>query len=275
MKSTPMMRMAKQPKAMRKSLPSIKPRLIHMSPAACRLALCLGGLLVSAACHTGVPHSPAKMGEKELDQHVAQRFALILCLPEGDARKLLTHSRVTSESGLSLSSATPVSADGFFLTNAHSVKQMQEGYACTIFYSPGKDARKGLARLWWVDEGADLALLKAPFETPHFYQWTPLGSWLAERTPVRHGGASTGPMGQVGALLQSVPGRGGRRPLRHSLRLQPGDSGGPLVALSGELVAVNQAVGYMGVMDTQFFTESRAVRPDPAKLAELMRRGSP
>lgn len=246
-----------------------------MSPAACRLALCLSGLLLGTGCQVGASYTPSKLAAAELDRHLGQRFTLILCLPEKDARKLLNESRVSSKGDLSLSSATPVSADGFFLTNAHSVLQMREGHACAVFYSPGKQAQRGLARLVWLDEAADLALLKAPFETPHFYRWTPETSLLPQGTAVRHGGASTGPMSQVGTLLQAVPGKGSRSPLRHSLRLQPGDSGGPLVALSGELVAVNQAVGYMGVMDTRFFTESRAVRPDPAALARRMRLETP
>lgn len=227
------------------------------------------GLLVS--CQTGVPFQPEPKPPQALARQVAERFSVLICLPPEQARTLLKKRSVTSEGGFSLSSATPISADGGFLTSAHSVKSMRQGDACLLFYSFGGTSRHGLASLVWMDEQADLALLRAPFGTPHFYQWTPRDRPLPKELPVVHGGLATGPRGEQGRLLQKVPGWGrGRRPFLHSLRLEPGDSGGPLITLAGDLVGINQAVGYVGVMDTRFFTESRAVRPDPAILARRL-----
>lgn len=196
---------------------------------------------------------------------------MLICLPPEQARTLLQKRMVTAKE-FSLSSATPVSADGGFLTSAHSVKSMRQGDDCLLFYSVGRTARHGLARLVWMDERADLALLQAPFDTPHYYQWTPRDQLLPRGLSLVHGGLATGPGGENGRLLQNVSGRGrGRRAFLHSLRLQPGDSGGPLITLGGDLVGINQAVGYVGVLDTRFFTESRAVRPDPAQLEHRLR----
>ncbi len=230
----------------------------------------VAGLLVS--CQSGAPLQPEPKPPQVLARHVADRFSVLICLPPEQATTLLQKRRVVSEGGFSLSSATPVSADGFFLTSAHSVKSMRQGDACLLFYSLGGAARNGLASLCWLDERSDLALVKVPFDTPHFYRWTPRDRPLPKELPVVHGGLATGPRGEQGRLLQNVPGWGrNRRPLLHSLRLEPGDSGGPLMTLDGDLVGINQAVGYVGVMDTRFFTESRAVRPDPTALARRMR----
>ncbi len=243
------------------------PRVVGLARAALLLA---AGLLVS--CQVGPPLQPEPKPPEALARHVIERFSVLICLPPEQARTLLKKHRVTADSGFSLSSATPVSADGWFLTSAHSVTSMREGDACLIFYSLGGNARNGLARLGWIDERADLALVQAPFATPQFYEWTPRDRPLPKELPVVHGGLATGPRGEQGRLLENVPGWGrGRRPFLHSLRLEPGDSGGPLLTLAGDLVGINQAVGYVGVMDTRFFTESRAVRPDPATLARRLR----
>lgn len=251
------------------------PRTHRSSPRAVMrlgraVALLAAGLLVS--CQIGPPLQPSPKPPEALARHVAERFSVLICLPPEQARTLLRKHRVTAEGGFSLSSATPVSADGWFLTSAHSVTSMRKGDACLLFYSLGGSARNGLARLGWIDEAADLALVQAPFATPHFYEWTPRDRPLPKELPVVHGGLATGPRGEQGRLLQNVPGWGrGRRPFLHSLRLQPGDSGGPLITLAGDLVGINQAVGYVGVLDTRFFTESCAVRPDPAAVARRLR----
>lgn len=221
------------------------------------------GILIAAthaaACQTGPAYQPRGMPPVALARHLTERFAVMISMPVKTAESAVASGQVPASQGVSIATATPISDDGFFLTAAHGLGGA--GRVCVVFYSAGTRARRGIAEVCWVDEKADLALLKAPFETPAFYEWTPAGHVLLRGTRVRHGGAATGPQSDSGELMEPVGGSGWNRDLRHSLRLQPGDSGGPLITLSGKLVGINQSVGYIGVMDTQFFAESRAVRP--------------
>lgn len=230
---------------------------------------CFGWLVMGcgiSSCQTGVPHTPKPMGGSQLAQHLAERSALIVTLPASETQKLLSDLKISGKASWSLSSATPVSPEGHFLTNAHCLEVQKPGDESVILYSPGKWQRRGVITLIWKDDRMDLALVKAPFATPHYYSWTPRNHPVPKDTLVVHGGVATGPDQQVGSLLAPVRGSGQRRPVRHSLRLKPGDSGGPLLLPSGELLGINRAVGYLGVMDTSFFTESHSIRPDPARI---------
>lgn len=232
----------------------------------------LTGLFLFAlvGCQVGSPHVPVKLSERELGQLLQQRASLLVTLPKHDADQLLGSMSIKSAGGLSLSSATPVSPDGFFLTTAHSVEPMRAGDVSVVFYLSSSQPARGEVKVIWKDTAQDLALIKAPFLTPHFYRWSPRGKSLTAGIAVIHGGISTGPEGRMGVLLHDLSGAGRQRPARHSLRLKPGDSGGPLLLTSGELVGINQSVGFTGIMDTTFFTDSRCVRPDPSSITALI-----
>jgi S1-C subfamily serine protease len=244
-------------------------RVFSSWPAVRLLGLLVGTLFMAACQQTGGDYRPTPLPPARLAQHLTDRFALMISTSAKTAETAVARGRVGVEPGVKVATATPVSADGFFLTASHGLGG--PGQVCVVFYSTGARARRGIAQVCWVDEKADLALLKAPFDTPAFYRWTPAGQVLKRGTQVRHGGAATGPDSDSGSLLQPVSGSRWNRDLRHSLRLEPGDSGGPLITLSGELVGINQAVGYIGVMDTRFFSESRAVRPSLRFLENAIR----
>jgi serine protease Do len=207
----------------------------------------------------------------KLAQYLSERSTMLVTLPETQAKRLLQKQLPNGKSALYLSTATPITADGFMMTAAHCVRA-QPGDASVVLYSPGPAAKQGRAEVIWKDERSDLALIRVPFSTPHFYDWTPADKRLSSGLQVVHGGLSTGPKGKTGELLESMSGRSGwiDRIIDHSLRLEPGDSGGPLICTDGRLVAINRAVGYTGIMDTQFFVGSQSSRPDPTKIIKLI-----
>ncbi len=221
-----------------------------------------------ASCQTSAPYQPQP--RKDLGRYMSQRISLLIILSDSQAQRLIQTSGAHRVKNMTLSTATPISSQGHFLTNAHSLQDLKSGYSCVAFYSSGAHKKLGKVQLIWKDERADLALVKASFATPYHYQWTPRDRWLPTDLTVVHGGMTTGPEGQIGHLHHSVMGFGRSKPVLHSLRLKPGDSGGPLLTLSGELIGINRAVGYTGVMTTTFFTESQSIRPDPAKIQRLV-----
>ncbi len=230
-------------------------------------------VLPLASCQTGAPYQPEP--RKDLGKFLAQRVTLLVTLSDEQASAMMQTGGKLSVKDMILSTATPVSSSGHLLTNAHSVQELKPGKSCVALYSIGANRKLGKVQVLWKDEVADLALVKAPFATPYFYPWTPRDRWLPAGTPVIHGGLTTGPEGHLGSLNHDVMGLGRRKPILHSLRLKPGDSGGPLLTLSGELIGINRAVGFTGVMSTTFFTESQSVRPDPAKIQRLIDQSRP
>lgn len=224
--------------------------------------------MLLASCQASAPYQPQP--RKDLGRYMSQRISLLMTLSDSQAAKLIQTRGSHWGGNTTLSTATPISHKGHFLTNAHSLQDLKPGYSCVALYSSGANKKLGKVQVLWKDDSADLALVRANFATPYHYQWTPRDRWLPTDLPVVHGGMTTGPKGQVGQLHHVVMGFGHRRPVLHSLRLKPGDSGGPLLTLSGELIGINRAVGYTGVMTTTFFTESQSVRPDPAKIQRLI-----
>ena len=158
-----------------------------------------------ASCQIGEPYRPEP--RPGLGKYLAERAALIVTLPEKDATALLQKFHSSTQSTLSLSTATPVSAEGHFLTSAHSVKALRPGDVSVILYSPGKHQRQGRVEILWQDESADLALVRAPFSTPFYYSWLPRDKWLAPGTQVIHGGMQPDGPGDVGCACLGFVGR--------------------------------------------------------------------
>lgn len=171
-------------------------------------------------------------------------------------------------------SAAPISADGYFLTADH-VLASAEGRNIHVIYGRRGKPETARARLVWRSASNDLALIHAPISTPDFYRWTPGGEWLPVGTPVMHAGIATGFDSQSGKLISPVkPERsfGGAQRFKHDIPLEPGDSGGPVIDARGLLVGVNSAVEFLVPLETAFFIESEANRPNIGELMDVIRR---
>ena len=66
----------------------------------------------------------------------------------------------------------------------------------------------------------------------------------------------------------------GTRKFKIDIPLQPGDSGGPVVDAYGNLVGINSAVEFLVPMETAFFVDSEANRPNTRMIDSLVQNGS-
>jgi S1-C subfamily serine protease len=171
-------------------------------------------------------------------------------------------------------SATPISADGYFLTADHVLAQAA-GRHVFVIYGIGGGRRIAEARIVWRSYQGDLALIHAPIATPHYYEWTPSSTWLPAGTRVIHGGISTGFRTAPGKLATDLSPEGPFtriRPFKIDMPLQPGDSGGPVLDSRGQLVGINSAVEFLVPMETAFFIDSEGNRPNLRQLRSLIER---
>lgn len=162
-------------------------------------------------------------------------------------------------------SAVPVASDGYFLTADH-VLMREKGCQIFVIYHNGKRFEPVPARIVKRSSEADLALLHIDRSTPEYYRWTPEDQRLDVGTKVIHGGISTSKYGQVGQLNTAVEPQRWLSPSFSKFKLDiafdAGDSGGPVVDARGLLVGINSAVEYMVPLETPFFVDSEASRPN-------------
>lgn len=159
-------------------------------------------------------------------------------------------------------SAVPISPDGYFITADH-VLARSAGKNVFVIHGQQGGLRATKARIVWRSASTDLALLHAPVATPNYYTWTAPDHWLPAGTPVIHAGIATGFRSEPGKLVTSIPpGRGNAARFKHDIPLEPGDSGGAVIDAHGQLVGVNSAVEFLVPLETAFFIESEANRPN-------------
>lgn len=171
-------------------------------------------------------------------------------------------------------SATPISPDGYFLTADH-VLSRAEGRRIYVIYGGGGPLKPMPARIVWRSEKADLALLHVDSPTPLHYQFSPPNRWLPLGTPVIHGGIATGFSSDAGMLGTALPPEGPltrNRKFKIDIPLQPGDSGGPVVDARGHLIGINSAVEFLVPMETAFFVDSEASRPNTRLIESIIER---
>ena len=169
-------------------------------------------------------------------------------------------------------SATPISPDGYFLTADHVLARMA-GRNVFLLHGRGGPLAPVKARVVWRSESADIALLHVPIKTPNYYRWSPPERWLPAGSGVIHGGLATGFKSEPGKLGTTIPPEGGftgTRKFKIDIPLQPGDSGGPVVDAYGNLVGINSAVEFLVPMETAFFVDSEANRPNTRMINSLV-----
>lgn len=169
-------------------------------------------------------------------------------------------------------SATVISPDGYFLTADHVLARLDARHVYVI-HGAGGSLTPHRARVVWRSEDADLALLHIPVSTPHHYTFTPASRWLPLGTPVVHGGIATGfksAWGRLGTPLPPETHLTGTRKFKIDIPLEPGDSGGPVVDAHGGLIGINSAVEFLVPMETAFFVDSEASRPNTRMLLRII-----
>lgn len=169
-------------------------------------------------------------------------------------------------------SATPVTADGYFLTADHVLEHMG-GRRVFVIYGP--NGRSAPARVVWRSAAGDIAILHAPLSTPDYYEWTPADKWLPAGSVVTHGGIATSRQGSYGKLATTIApdsAWSGTRHFKIDLPLQPGDSGGPVLDAKGRLIGINSAVEFVVPLETAFFVDSEGNRPNVGQIMRLIDR---
>ena len=238
------------------------------------LGVCLAGCFVQAC--SVVPPPDHQIPGSAARKIVSQRSSAVVVTASNDLSHWqhlkLSPSRSACEADAG--SATPISPDGYFLTADHVLERVA-GRKVFVMYGHGARMTPVKARVVWRSSEADLALLHIPVRTALFYRWTPRERWLSEGSGVIHGGIATGARSEWGKLGTSLAPEGvftGNRKFKIDIPLQPGDSGGPVVDAAGALVGINSAVEYLVPMETAFFVDSEASRPNTRLIDSLVRR---
>jgi S1-C subfamily serine protease len=232
----------------------------------CRLSLvALVAVLIPACSVTPVapPPDPDPPG-RSVRRMAASRLTAIV-VSSKDELSPWVESRFTQGQGpddADGGSAVPISPDGYFITADH-VLDRSAGKNIFVIHGQQGALRATKARIIWRSASTDLALLHIPVATPNHYSWTPPDRWVPAGTPVIHSGIATGFRSEPGKLVTGIPpGRGNAARFKHDIPLEPGDSGGAVIDARGDLVGVNSAVEFLVPLETAFFIESEANRPN-------------
>ncbi len=167
-------------------------------------------------------------------------------------------------------SAAPIAPDGYFITADH-VLARSEGRNVFLIHAQQGALHASRARIVWRSSSSDLAVLHIPIATPRYYQWTDPDQWVPTGTPIVHSGIATGFRSEPGKTVTGIPpGRGNAMRFKHDIPLEPGDSGGAVIDAQGRLVGINSAVEFLVPLETAFFIESEANRPNVHALERVI-----
>ncbi len=234
-------------------------------------ALAAASLSACSLAPPAPPPDPSPPGRAVIRQAAARLAAVVISGKE--ELSPWVESRFTQGRGpddADGGSAIPISPDGYFMTADH-VLARAAGRNVFVIHGQEGPLRARKARIVWRSSSHDLALLHIPEATPRYFTWTSPDQWLPVGTPVFHSGIATGFRSEPGKLVSAIPpGRGNATRFKHDIPLEPGDSGGAVIDARGQLVGVNSAVEFLVPLETAFFIESEANRPNVRALERLI-----
>lgn len=185
----------------------------------------------------------------------------------GDATDANFDFSLRSDNPFDISSATAISADGYFLTAAHCVETSP--LAIIIIDGRGKMV-KSTARVVWRGrkENPDIALIHAPVRP---YGYFSLAGWsdLTAGKPILTSGFGGAKQSKTGGSITRINARKSSRwiAFNHNAPLIQGDSGGGVIDPNGRLLGINSTVGFQftSVVGRSFLEsyECTAISPDP------------
>lgn len=177
-----------------------------------------------------------------------------MIVPASNVTEVESNKIISVELKDHFGTATPVTADGYFLTAAHVVE-----HEAPVALN-NMDARP--ARIVKRFPRADLALIKFPFEVRRYCE--DLASEI-EFGDFVYSDAAKGTVKPHGIS----PWRNGLRSIECDLPSGPGQSGGPIMNADGELIGV--LVGaYLNRLTGQMYSETVANMIEPAMLRNLI-----
>jgi hypothetical protein len=218
-------------------------------------------------------HRDALIGTVPVADYLRSRTALLLrsirvtaVTLEGGALLIQGEGVPGAQGGVG--AAIPLAADGYYLTAAHCIsghpthhigggrfavpRESAANVVVSTVVTDGRTVRFGPARLVWLSEEGDLALIHAPAAPFALLDWEtgdppPESLVFAAGFPSVLGSAMLGKTGGYAgpsAGLVREPGveTTEYRELSHDAPLGFGDSGGPLVTRQGKLVGMNTRI---------------------------------
>jgi S1-C subfamily serine protease len=161
------------------------------------------------------------MRPEEIFSHLAPRVLFLTCEVSGDDEKL--------------ASGVLVSADGFFVTNAHVVEGCR---SLTATYISEASRLPYRAQLKYYDEKSDTAVLKIEGRGFDFFNLIARKAHVGERVY-----AIGNPLGLEQSMSEGIVSglrdEDGTPWIQHSAPISHGSSGGALISSRGELLGIN------------------------------------
>lgn len=159
-------------------------------------------------------------------------------------------------------SATPISGDGYFLTNAHVVKKRnEEAKLWLIDFNRGKPSFAPL-QIVWEDTKGDTALVKSSLSSPNYYKWSPSGELPKDSILIQTGYRAHMAHGKTLHNVNLDKTASKSAVILCTVKSQRGDSGAAFIDEAGRFVALNSQWRIRG---------SRAVRPNKSLIEQLIR----